>query len=282
MILVDLNQVLLSGLMEQFSTQKNLQYEEDLIRHIVLNTLRSKIKPFKSEYGEVVLCYDNMKYWRKEYFPFYKHNRKKMREQSKFDWTSIFKILDKIKIELKEYFPYKSLDIEGAEADDIIGTLTCVFANSEKILILSSDGDFLQLQRWGKNVNQYNPVTKKFIKCDNPVHLLKEKIICGDKGDGIPNIFSPSDCFVRGVRQKSITEVKLQQLLGDSPENWSDDTAKSGYERNSVLIDLRMTPMHIKKLIIDTYDSTKPNQGKLFNYFIEKKLFNLMDYIEDF
>lgn len=282
MILVDLNQVLLSGLMEQFSTQKNLQYEEDLIRHIVLNTLRARIKPFRNEYGEVVLCYDNLKYWRKDYFPFYKANRKKMREQSKFDWPSIFKILDKIKLELKEFFPYKSIDVYGAEADDIIGTLTCIYAKTEKILILSSDGDFLQLQRWGKNVHQYNPVSKKFLKCENPIHVLKEKIISGDKGDGIPNIFSPSDCFVRGIRQKRITEVKLNELLNENHENWNDETAKYGFVRNSTLIDLLNTPDNIKQSIIYTYDNNKPNQGKLFNYFIEKKLFNLMDYIEEF
>ena len=149
MILVDLNQVLLAGLMAQIANQKNAKLEEDLIRHMVLNIIRNHVKNFKAEYGEVVLCCDNRKYWRKEFFPFYKAGRKKTREKSDLDWHLIFDILAKLKQELKETFPYKVIDVEGAEADDIIGTLVPIYARDQKILILSSDGDFLQLQQYG-------------------------------------------------------------------------------------------------------------------------------------
>lgn len=279
MILVDLNQVLLAGLMAQIANHKG-KLEESLIRHMVLNIIRTHVKNFKAEYGEVVLCCDNRKYWRKEYFPFYKANRKKNRDKSDLDWHLIFDILGKLKQELKDNFPYKVLDVEGAEADDIIGTLVPIYSPHQKILILSSDGDFLQLQNY-KDVKQYNPSQKKYVKSENPILELKEKIIRGDKGDGIPNMFSPSDCFVRDLRQKPITQKTLEKYLNEDVKNFSyDETVNFG--RNQTLIDLTFIPQEIKEKIINTYEETKPAKGKLLNYFIEHKLKNLMEVIEEF
>jgi 5'-3' exonuclease len=280
MILIDLNQVLLAGLMAQIANQKG-KLDEHLIRHMVLNIIRNHVKNFKNEYGEVVLCCDNRKYWRKEYFPFYKANRKKNRDKSDLDWHMIFDMLAKFKVELKENFPYKVLDVEGAEADDIIGTLVPRHAPHEKILILSSDGDFLQLQQ-NHNVKQYNPSQKKYVVSPNPIMDLKEKIIRGDKGDGIPNIFSPGDCFVRDLRQKPITKAVLDKML---QEAWTDqnETIKANYMRNATLIDLSFIPVEIKEKIINTYEETVPaKRNKLLNYFIEHKLKNLMEVIEEF
>ena len=281
MILIDLNQVLLAGLMAQIANQKG-KLDEHLIRHMILNIIRTHVKNFKGEYGEVVLCSDNRKYWRKEYFPFYKAGRKKTREKSDLDWHLIFDMLAKFKVELKENFPYKVIDVEGAEADDIIGTLVPRHAPHEKILILSSDGDFLQLQQYGPNVKQYNPSQKKFVKSNNPLLELKEKIIRGDKGDGIPNMFSPSDCFVRDLRQKPITKGVLEKYLKEDVSNYNE-TDKSNYTRNSTLIDLTYIPQEIKEKIINTYEEIVPaKRNKLLNYFIENKLKNLMDVIEEF
>jgi hypothetical protein len=281
MILIDLNQVLLAGLMAQISGQKGVKIEEDLVRHMVLNILRGHIKNFKAEYGEVVLCCDNKNYWRKSVFPFYKAGRKKAREKSDLDWHLIFDTLSVIKSELKQFSPYKVVDVEGAEADDIIGTLVPRFAPHEKILILSSDGDFLQLQSY-KNVKQYNPVLKKYLKSDNPSLDLKEKIIRGDKGDGIPNILSPDNCFVTESRQKAISKGKLNEFLTSEPSSYDENT-KIGFSRNQNLIDLSYIPNEIREKIISEYDSVKPApRSQLLNYFITKKLKNMMDVIEDF
>ena len=280
MVLIDLNQVLLAGLMAQIANQKG-KLDENLIRHMILNIIRTHVKNFKNEYGEIVLCCDNRKYWRKEYFPFYKANRKKTRDKSDLDWHLIFEMLAKFKQELKEYFPYKVIDVEGAEADDIIGTLTPRHSAHEKILILSSDGDFLQLQNY-PNVKQYNPSQKKYVVSENPIMELKEKIIRGDKGDGIPNVFSPGDCFVRDLRQKPITKNVLDKML---QESWTEqnESVKANYMRNATLIDLSFIPVEIKEKIINTYEETVPaKRNKLLNYFIEHKLKNLMDVIEEF
>ena len=285
MILVDLNQVLLAGLMAQISNQK-VELEEDLIRHMVLNTLRMNIKTFRKDYGDVVLCCDNRKYWRKDAFPFYKAGRKKAREKSDLDWHHIFEMLAKFKQELKDNFPYKVIDVEGAEADDIIGTLAPRYVAHENVLILSSDGDFIQLQRHNKNAKyeicQYNPAQRKYIKSLDPVSDLKEKIIRGDKGDGIPNIYSPADCFVNEMRQKPITKGVFDKLLKEDFQQWPT-SLQDGFIRNEMLIDLSKIPAEIKHKIINTFDEVKPaTKQKMLNYFIEKKLKNLMDVIEEF
>ena len=289
MILVDLNQVLLSGLMAQISNQKGVKLEEDLIRHMVLNIIRTHLRNFRKDYGEVVLCADNRKYWRKEFFPFYKAGRKKTREKSDLDWHLIFDMLAKFKLELKENFPYKVLDVEGAEADDIIGVLAPIAVKNENVLIISSDGDFLQLQMYNNEFNnphsikQYNPALKKFLVSARPLDELKEKIIKGDKGDGIPNVLSTSDCFVRDVRQTPITKGKLEKMMAEQYDNWTDDTAKTGFSRNQVLIDLRNIPEEIKTKILNSYEETVPaSKGKILDYFIANKLKNLMDVIEEF
>jgi hypothetical protein len=292
MILVDLNQVLLSGLMAQISNGKKSMYgktftlDESLIRHMVLMILKTHLKSFRKEYGEVVLCCDNRKYWRKEFFPFYKANRKKTREKSDLDWHMIFDMLAKFKQELKENFPYKVIDVEGAEADDIIGTLVPRHIMSENILIISSDGDFPQLQMYnGRSsftVKQYNPAQKKFIISENPLVELKEKVIRGDKGDGIPNVLSASDCFVRDVRQTPISKNKLDKLMEKDYGEWDDENAKIGFSRNQTLIDLRQIPSDIRDKIINTYEETVPVKGKILDYFIANKLKNLMEVIEEF
>jgi hypothetical protein len=289
MILVDLNQVLLAGLMAQISNDKKVKLEESLIRHMVLNILRMHLKNFRNEYGEIVLCCDNRKYWRKEFFPYYKAGRKKAREKSSLDWHLIFDMLAIFKQELKDNFPYKVIDVDGAEADDIIGTLVPHKIKDESILILSSDGDFLQLQKFNSSehishkVKQYNPAQKKYIVSDNPLLDLKEKIIKGDKGDGIPNILSASDCFVTETRQTPISKNKLQHLLSIEYGDWTDDKARTGFSRNQTLIDLELIPGDIKSKIINTYNDFKPaSKQTMFNYFIQYKLKNLMDVIEDF
>lgn len=287
MLLIDLNQVLLAGLMVQIAGQKNVKLEEDLIRHIALNILRGHVKQFKGEYGEIVLCCDNRKYWRKEFFPFYKAHRKKAREKSSLDWNMIFNILGQLKEDLKQYFPYRVIDVDGAEADDIIGTLAPMKVVHEDVLILSSDGDFLQLQmyngRFGHKIKQYNPTQKKYLVSKEPLVELKQKIITGDSGDGIPNILSPSDTFVRGVRQKVLTENRMTNFMSKEYAEYEDENARIGYSRNQTLIDLRNIPEDIQNSIIDTYNNTKPApRMKLMNYFMEKKLKNLMEVIEEF
>ena len=286
MILIDLNQVLMAGIMAHLSQNKDEEISEDLIRHMVLNILRGHIKKFKKDYGTVVLCSDSRKYWRKDYFQHYKAGRKVARDASGLDWEKLFEIINKIKVELKESFPYKMVQVDGAEADDIIGTLVPRYITSENIIIISNDGDFVQLQRWNnKNfkVKQLNPILKKWVESKNPEDDLKEKIIRGDKGDGIPNILSPGNTFVEGKRQSTIKSKMFEELMSIDPSSHSDEEIRIGYSRNKMLIDLMMIPSEIKEKIIEEYDNVKPaNRQKLLSYFINKKLKLLIDSVGDF
>ena len=283
-ILVDLNQVVISNLMQQIGgSRSTMKLEEDLIRHMVLNSLRSYTRKFKKDYGQLVICCDNKHYWRRDAFPFYKANRKKDRDKSNFDWGMIFETMNKLRQELKDNFPYKVIDIDGAEADDIIATLTKLLAPHEKILILSSDKDFAQLQKY-PSVKQFSPTLNKFIETDDPIKYIREHIIRGDKGDGIPNFLSPDDTFVSGGRQKVINKKKLEDWLSQSPETFCvNDTLKHGYARNQMLVDFTFIPEELAIKITETYWDLKPaSKQKMFKYFIDKRLKNLIEVIDEF
>lgn len=280
MIIIDFNQIVIANLMEQIGSSKNA-VEESLVRHMVLNCIRNNVKKFK-EYGEVVIACDSKKYWRREIFPFYKSNRKKDRQESGHDWTSIFECLNTIRQELKEHSPYKVIDVEGAEADDVIGILVAKYSANEKVLILSSDKDFVQLQKFD-NVKQYSPTLKKYITTDNPLKQLKELIITGDKGDGVPNILSGDNFIADGIRQKSITKKRMDEIMNtDFTQNVSEEL-KRNWTRNKMLIDFDYIPENIRESIIHSYETIKPApRQKFMNYMIVNRLKNLLEVIDEF
>lgn len=284
MIIVDLNQVMLSNLMVQLGNHTNAQLEENMVRHMVLNALRSYKAKFGDKYGEMVIACDNKNYWRKQLFPYYKANRKKNIEQSELNWASIFDCMNKIRAELKEFFPYRVIDIESAEADDIIATLVKEFSEfpAQEILILSGDKDFIQLHVNG-NVKQYDPVRKKFITHPNPKLYLLEHVLRGDAGDGVPNVLSSDNCFVVGERQKPLTQKKMDALIELGLDGKIDHELFRNYMRNKQLIDLSHVPADLEKKILESYFSQE-NKGrdKLFNYFIVNKLKNLMEHVGEF
>ena len=283
MILIDLNQVLISNLMQQINSNPKTQLDEGLIRHMVLNSLRSYARQFKSKYGDIVIACDSKKYWRREVFPFYKAHRKGDREKSAFDWHLIFETLNKIREELKENFPYKVIEVEGAEADDIIAVITGRISSHDEILILSSDKDFVQLQKY-QNVVQYSPILKRFVKTEDPLNYIKEHIIRGDRGDGIPNFLSADNTFVAGERQKAISSKKLQEWINKSAEDFcTTDVMLRGYKRNQMLVDFDYIPEKIKESIVEAFDKPKiGNKQKMLNYFIENRLKNLIEVLDEF
>ena len=282
MIIFDYNQVAISNLMEQIGYSKT-EVQEDLVRHMILNTIRTYVKKFKKTHGpEVILACDNKNYWRKELFPNYKASRKKVRETSGHDWNVIFECLNKIRDELKENSPYKVIEIDTCEADDIIATIVTKYSANEKIMILSSDKDFAQLQKF-KNVEQYSPILKKYVKEELPSLQLKQLIIRGDKGDGIPNIMSPDDVFVTGGRQKPITNKIIIKWLNEKPEDFCNEEMFRNYKRNEILIDLSKVPERLKEEILHSYDTVKGKTKQVFmNYMINKRLKNLLEVIDEF
>ena len=281
MILVDLNQVLISNLMAQ--TRGNLTEipDKDMIRHMVLNSLRGYNLKFKEEYGTQVLCADGANPWRRDYFPFYKHARKKGRDESSRDWNQVFKTIGEIRDEIAQNFPYIVLHIDKVEADDIIGVLVKEYHTKDKIMIISGDKDFIQLQKY-PNVKQYAPIQKKFVESEDPVNFLHEQIIKGDRSDGVPNILSADDVFVTGTKQRPINKKRLEEWANISNIPLGSETKKY-YERNKQLIDLDEIPSLIYNDIKSKYINYKVNDRTLLlSYFIENKLRSLIENINDF
>ena len=274
MIIIDMNQIMISNLMAQL---KGDRLNEKLVRHMVLNSLRTYEKQYTDQYGEMVLAYDSKQYWRKEVFPFYKQNRKKDRERSGHDWTSIFEVLNKIRDEIREFFPYKVVEVLGAEADDVISTLCKNKGPKEPILILSGDKDFIQLHKH-KGVQQYNPVTKRYVSHDNPHTFIKEHIIKGDKSDGIPNFLSSDDCFVKGERQRPISQKNLSNWVEQDPHQFcSTPEQLQNYHRNQRLIDFDCVPQEIEDRIMDEFNSLNNSEKKVpLEYFQKHQLNDLM------
>jgi hypothetical protein len=281
MIIVDYSGICLATIL----ITKNL--DEGMIRHMTLNSLRMYNKKFRDDYGQMILACDGANNWRRSYFPQYKANRRKGRDESTFDWNEAFRIMHKIKDEIRENFPYKVIHLEGCEADDVIGTLveqTQEFGNYEDVMIVSSDGDFKQLQRYD-NVKQFSPMLKKFVVDDNPRLNLQEKILKGDTGDGVPNVLSDDDTLVDGRRQTPLSKKKKEAIIEDLAEGELLYAASwyRNYQRNETLIDLTKTPNDLKQKIINSYnDDPIGDKTKVFPYLVANRMKQLIESVQEF
>ena len=296
-VLVDFSQVALGACM-QF--QNDLKTGSDdkivsLIRHVVLSSLLSTKKKFSQKYGDLVICCDGKDYWRKQVFPFYKASRSKNREKSDMNWKLIFDTLSSLRDDLADNFPYKVIHVNTSEADDIIGVLVSYLQGNEltqvgleeepqKILILSSDQDNFQLHRF-RNVSQWSPNQKKFVKPDGAHEALIEKICTGDTGDGIPNIMSDDDVFVdENKRQKPFKKARLEEFYRFGIDACKTDVERRNFQRNQALVSYEHIPQDLREKIITTYTTqeVKGSRQKIMQYLIKHRCKNLMDHIEEF
>ena len=142
-------------------------------------------------------------------------------------------------------------------------------------------------------MKQYSPVSKKLIGGTDPVSYLREHIIKGDRSDGVPNVLSSDDTFVAEKRQKPMRKTMLMTLT-EAMEKWEPkdlfqlakcnrDTWMHNWQRNETLIDLNKIPNDIRDDILKEFKNAPTgDRSKLFNYFVEKKLNNLIQSIGDF
>lgn len=296
MILVDYSQVALSNIL---SFQRELKGDEsevkNLIRHVTLSTLKSYKKKYGKEYGELVICCDGRKYWRRDFFPNYKAGRKKARDNSELNWTLIFDTLSEMREDIAKNFPYRVIHLDRAEADDIIAVMAKwtqdnglvqqgLMEEPQKVLILSSDGDFIQLQKYD-NVVQWSPIQKKYIKVTHrELHEKKITHIVKAGDDGIPNILSKDDVFVIGERQKPVSAKRLEEFIENGFDACKNDDERRNWHRNTTLVDFEFIPEDVSKQIIDTYVNNKPMGDKMsiMQYLIDNKCRLLLDELEDF
>jgi len=280
MILIDLSQIMMASLSIVMS--KKTEPDLDFIRHLTLNSLRMYRKKYTDEYGELVICCDGRYSWRKKYFPLYKIGRTTGRKDSPDYWTQVFECFDTIKSELKTTFPYKYIDVKGAEADDVIGVISRNISESEKVMIISSDHDFIQLHN--NNVQQWNPFSKKIVNTENPTQYLFEHILRGDKGDGVPNVLSADDSIVNGIRQKPITKKYIDNfVMHNSHLNDITDEEIKNFYRNKKLIDLKETPKEIADEIWTEYIQEPKGKREDIPIFLKEKNLNFTEKtIKDF
>lgn len=284
MILVDNSQVVMSSLF----AQRNLDYtDESLIRHMVLNTYRMYRKKFGREYGELVLCQEGKggEYsWRRKFFPHYKAARRESRKDNPEMWKRFYEIMDTIRSEVQEVFPYKNISVAGCEADDVISVIARNVHTTEPVLILSGDKDFGQLQIY-PGVRQYSPMQKKFVPIENPKSFLFEHIVKGDSSDGVPNVLSDDDCFITdGKRQKPITRKRLEELQAAWAETGAvPDAVAANWNRNETLISHLCIPPEYEARIMEEWNRPfTANRSKILGYMISKGLKNLISEIGDF
>ena len=280
--------------MAELNGSKDSDINIDLVRHMILNTLRSFKTRWGDEYGDLVIACDNRRYWRRQVFPQYKASRKKTREDSGYDWSSIFEGLSLVKHELQQHMPYPVIDVDGAEADDVIGTLAewsqendlveeGLFESPRPLLIISGDHDFQQLQKF-PNVVQYSPLKKRFVTIKESAEaILREHIIRGDKGDGVPNILSEDDSFVEGKRQRPIRKTLVAEWKSKKPEEWVTGEMAAGYIRNKSMVDLSQTPEEIKEQIVFQYTKQLNKSSEdMYKYFMNFSLDRLIEVIDEF
>ena len=281
MILLDYSQIALSNIIVQKLN------DESMIRHMILNSIRMYNKRYREEYGQMVICADGMNTWRKDYFPYYKAKRRKNRDSSDQDWNEIFRILHLVRDEIKENLPYKVVHMEGVEADDIIASLILQsqeFGMNEPMMIVSSDKDFIQLQKFN-NVKQFSPIQKKMVKDDNPRTYLFNHIMKGDSGDGIPNVLSDDDTFVSDKTQSPLRKTRIAEWLenSDNLRSVMEETIYRNYQRNKKLIDLTEVPESIQEAIINNYNDQKvAMKMRVLNYLIKKRCNQLIEVVEEF
>ena len=279
MILIDLSQIMVASTMMSMGKDQS-EVDINMVRHMVLNSLRMYRTKYHKEYGELILCCDGRHSWRRDHFPQYKASRKTNRDADSRNWTQIFGCLDTIKSELKEFFPYKYIEIDESEADDIIGVLARIA--TEKVMIISGDKDFIQLQV-RDNVDQYSPITKKIVYDANPAKYLKEHILRGDSSDGVPNFLSADNCIVDKIRQTPISKKKIELWIDQDPEDFCNEEQLRNYHRNMKLIDLQYTPSNIADQVGKQFNEIpKGKRSGLLNFFIERKLNNLIQDIGEF
>ena len=282
MILIDYNAVAIGNLVVQ-----RLNVEENLIRHMILNSIRMYRQKFQNEYGEVVIVADGAGNWRRDVFPQYKYKRRKNREESSIDWNEAFRTINMVRDEIRDHFPYKVMHMPKCEADDVIAKLaleTQEFGKHEPVMIISADHDFIQLHKYD-NIKQYSPMLKKFVKDKNPRLYSMTHIFKGDGGDGVPNVLSDDNVFVDERRQTPVTKKKLDVWLeAEDLQKVMGDTIYRNYLRNKKMIDLTETPDAIKEEIINSFESQDPkkNKGKVFPYLVQKRCKRLVECVQEF
>lgn len=226
MILVDYShlvfRMLFVAISEANPKKKNGKYVTEDFKNIFIFLIMNQfihIKKNFSKYGELVICLDNSskKYWRKDVCSLYKASRGASRDESDINYAEVFEIIEEFTEALRTNFPFKIIDVDGAEADDAIMVLSRFYSQGDKVLIYSEDKDFFQMLKYD-NVDFYRPVAKKWITREEKDldKWLVEHVCLGDAADEVHRIVDKiwfSDNFKKHLLTFGITDVDDQMQL---------------------------------------------------------------------
>ena len=281
MIVLDTNQIMISSVFAMFGKKMDSLTIND-IRRAVMKGIIYYRERFSDDYGDMVLCYDTNNYWRTKMFPHYKAMRKSKQKTSDIDWNKLYGLFDIVKKEIRDNLPFINLEVPTMEADDVISVI-CHYKEDEKILIVSSDKDFQQLQKMG-HVYQYSPSHRDMLVCEDPKSYLLEHIIRGDSSDGIPNVLSDGDTFICEDKKQTIMNKKrfnnILEKVNDGSIYNEDCEFKSNYERNENLIDLSRVPEDKKDNVINAYEAQVEvfdRDTDFMGYFKSNGMYDLLE-----
>jgi 5'-3' exonuclease len=278
MILIDNSQLFFSSYFSHGHATGEVN--DNLVRHTLLSQYARINDKYRSRFGDIVICNDADNYWRKKIYPGYKQQRKEQKEKNtNVDWKHLYETFDHVRDEIRDNLPYKSIRVHQCEADDVMYVLCKHYSPKEKMLIVSSDKDMIQLMKF-KNVSIYSPKTDSIIKSiSNVDEILFAHILKGDSSDNIPNVLSNTDDFLlKKIRQKPMTSKRIIEFT-NNPSLIDEENLK----RNRTLIDLSYIPEEQENNILDQYRKTVPVDRKnIFDYLVSKKMKLLLESVESF
>jgi len=226
--------------------------------HLLFNSLQYNKNKFK---GEMVLAFDSKGNWRKDFYKDYKGTRAKGKETTEIDWDGIHQIIEEVKTTIEENFPFKVLKIPKAEADDIGGVLSKKFGNERKVVLITSDHDWLQNISHGKYVEMYDPIKMEYSDLtpeeneiiQTPAGEMSKftaiHTLIGDSGDNVPNITFEtkfSDNFLAFLKENeimsdSVKEVRNMSIYDELLKKYEVlATVKSGKRKGLPMFDYRV------------------------------------------
>lgn len=187
--------------------------------------------------------------FRHEMFDDYKGTRKPMMPELKEQVPLIKEMLDKMNI--------TRVELEGYEADDILGTMSKRGEESGlEVSVISGDRDLLQLatdnvkicipktKKGQTTVEYYNAKDVKETYKVTPTEFIDVKALMGDSSDNIPG--------VPGIGEKGATAIIEQFGSIENAKEHADEITNTR-NKNALIENYELAELSKKLAIIDTY-----------------------------
>jgi len=279
----------LGGHREMMKKGLPISFLENSTRSYVISKIDQVSRKFKLSWNDIIIAWDSKNYWRTDFFPHYKENRKEAKKKSEVDFEKMHKFFDEFETELREVFPVNHIKVDRAEADDIIATLGYYY-KEDVLIMVSRDKDFLQCV--SDNVKLFDPFTNDFktkiriyenkksgekIEWDvrnkkDAKRFLLYQILMGDETDGVPSVVLPDDIFMNPLKSKRDFErfgpkTCVTKFFGDDRRQKLleyHNKYEANFERNSRLVDMKRCPVEIKKEIVEKFEAIRAKEYETF------------------